>query len=103
MLPKKALIIFISSLEGDWSIPKAIEDLVSRGFNVIVLSPSPVDIEYSFQKTDKHHDLAKRILSLERKNFLSRLRHTGARVVDWNPTIPLGASLKEVEKFQARR
>jgi uncharacterized protein (DUF58 family) len=103
MLPKKALIIFISSLEGDWTIPKTIEDLVSRGFNVIVLSPSPVDIEYSLQIADVNSSLAHKILSFERKNFLSQIRNTGARVVDWNPTLPLAVSLKEVEKYQIRR
>ena len=103
MLPKKALIIFISSLEDDWTIPKTIEDLVSRGFNVIVLSPSPVDIEYSLQTADISSTIAHKILSLERKNFLSQIRNTGARVVDWNPTLPLAVSLKEVEKYQIRR
>lgn len=103
MLPKKAVIIFISSLEGDWSIPKAIEDLTARGFNIIILSPSPVDIEYSLHTVDANYDLAHRILTFERKNFISQIRNTGARVVDWNPTLPLVASLKEVEKYQVRR
>jgi uncharacterized protein (DUF58 family) len=103
MLPKKALIIFISSLENDWTIPKTIEDLVSRGFNVIVLSPSPIDIEYSFQLDDINNTLAHKILTFERRNFLTQIRKTGARVVDWNPTLPLAVSLKEVEKYQIRR
>jgi len=103
MLPKKALIIFVSSLEDDWSVPRAMEDLVARGFNVIVLSPSPVDIEYSLQKVDADYNLAYKILAFERKNFLLNLRNTGARVVDWNPTLPLAVSLREVEKYQIRR
>jgi uncharacterized protein (DUF58 family) len=103
MLPKKSLIIFISSLEEDPSIPYCIENLVSHRFNVIVLSPSPVELEYSFKQSNPEYDIAKRILSLERKNFLSKLRNSGARVIDWNPTIPLAASLKEVEKYQTRR
>lgn len=103
MLPKKALIVFVSSLEGDWSVPRAMEDLVARGFNVIVLSPSPIDIEYSLQKVDIDYNLAYKILTFERKNFLLNLRNTGARVVDWNPTLPLAVSLREVEKYQIRR
>ena len=103
MLPKKALILFISSLEGDGSIPVAIEDLITRGFNIIILSPSPIDIEYSLQTVDANYDLAHRILAFERSNFLSQLRNTGARVIDWNPTLPLAVSLKEVERYQARR
>ena len=103
MLPKKSLIIFISSLEDDPTIPETIEQLLARSFNVIIISPSPIDIEYSLQSSDPGYDLAYKILSLERKNFLSQLRNTGAQVVDWNPTLPLAVSLKEVERYQIRR
>jgi len=102
LLPKKSLILFISSLENDWSIPKAIEQLVAYNFNVIVLSPSPVDIEYSLQTVDANTGLAYRLLSFERKNFLTQLRGMGVRVVDWNPTLPLTVALKEVGKSQTR-
>jgi len=103
MLPKKALIIFISSLENDWSIPKGVEQLIAYDFNVIILSPSPVDIEYSLQTVDLNNDLAHRVLSFERKNFITQLRSTGVRVVDWNPTLPLTVALKEVGRYQTRR
>jgi uncharacterized protein (DUF58 family) len=103
MLPKKSLIVLISSLEDDPSIPEAIKQLLARSFQVIVVSPSPIDIEYSLQPNDPHYDLAHKILSFERKNFLSQLRNSGARVVDWNPTLPLAVSLKEVERYQIRR
>lgn len=102
MLPKKSLIILISSLEQDPTIPKAVETLIARNFDVIILSPSPVDIEYSLNPESPYYQVAGRILSFERNVFLSKLRNTGARVVDWNPTIPLAASLKEVERYQAR-
>ena len=95
MLPKK-------SLERDQTIPKAAETLVARNFNVIILSPSPVEIEFSLNPENPYYQVAGRILSFERNVFLSKLRNTGARVVDWNPNIPLAASLKEVERFQIR-
>ena len=103
MLPKKSLIILISSLEGDWSIPGAVERLLALGFNIMVLSPSPADIEYSLCKADVNSKLAYRILSLDRKNSITKLQNKGARVVDWNPTMPLAISLKEVERYQIRR
>jgi len=103
MLPKKALVIFISSLEQDNTIPKGVERLIAHGYNLIILSPSPIDIEYNLHSLDADYDLAHKILSLERKNFLSQLRNKGARVVDWNPSMPLMISLKEVEKYQIRR
>lgn len=103
MLPKGSLIIFISSMDDDPSIPTAIERLVARNYKVIAVSPSSIDLEYSLVKTDKNYDLAHRILSFKRRNFLAILRDRGARVVDWNPTLPLVTSLKEVERYQIRR
>lgn len=103
MLPKKSLIVLISSLDDDPSIPEAIQQLVAQKFNVIIISPSPIDIEYSLQSHDTYYELAHKILSFERKNVLSILRNNGARVVDWNPTLPLAVSLKEVERYQLRR
>ena len=103
LLPKKALIIFISSLENDLTIPEGIEQLIGLGHNIIILSPSPVDIEYSLQKVDTNHDLAHKLLSFKRKNIITQLRNTGARVVEWDPAQPLAVSLKEVEKCQIRR
>ncbi len=103
MLPKKALIVLISSLDDDPTIPISIQQLVAQKFNVIVLSPSPIDIEFSLQPHDLSYELAHKILSFERKNVLALLRNKGARVVDWNPTLPLAVSLKEVERYQIRR
>ena len=102
MLPKQSFIILISSLEQDLTIPGAVETLIARNFSVIILSPSPVDIEYSLNPENPYCQVAGRILSFERNVYLSKIRNTGARVVDWNPTIPLAASLKEVERYQAR-
>jgi len=102
MLPKQSLIFLISSLEQDLTIPKAVETLIARNFNVIILSPSPVDIEYSLNSESLYYQVSGRILSFERNVFLSKIRNTGARVVDWNPSIPLAASLKEVERYQSR-
>jgi len=103
LLPKKSLIIFISSLESDWSILKGLEQLIAYNHNVIIVSPSPIDIEYSLQKNDENNKLAYRILNFERNNYINQIRNLGVRVVNWNPTLPLTVSLKEVEKYQKRR
>jgi uncharacterized protein (DUF58 family) len=103
MLPKKSLIIFVSSLDDDYSIPSALERLVAMNYDVIVISPSPINIEYSLSSKDINHKLANRILLFSRNNFIMRLRNIGARVIDWDPDIPLAASLKEVERYQIRR
>ena len=103
LIPRKGLIILLSSLEDDESIPRAIENIRARGYNLIVISPSPYDIEYSLGSYDTYSNLAYNILSLRRKNLITRIRKTGAIVVDWNPSIPLSLTLKEVEQYQIRR
>ncbi|MBN1280223.1 MAG: DUF58 domain-containing protein [Candidatus Thermoplasmatota archaeon] len=103
MIPNKSLVIFISSLEDDPSIASAIETLQAHNASVLVISPSPVDIEYLLQGTDPDYDLAYRILSLQRQTTLSQVRKTGARIVDWNPAEPLALALKEVQQYRIRR
>ena len=103
LLPKGSLVFYISSLENDYTISTGIENLIARNFNLIILSPSPIDIEYSLQKPDEYQDLAHKLLKFERTNLINQLRNSGARVIDWNPSIPLVASLKEVERYQVRR
>jgi len=103
MLPKKSLIILISSLEKDLTIPETVQHLIALRYNVLIVSPSPIDIEYTMFPSDKLYKIAYKILSLERKNFIVKLRNNGARVIDWNPTLPLTLAIKEVEKYQTRR
>jgi len=103
MLPKKSSVIYISSLEQDSTISKGVERLIAHGYNILILSPSPIDIEYNLHSIDTDYKIAHKILSLERKNYISQLRNRGAKVVDWNPSMPLVVSLKEVEKYQIQR
>jgi len=103
MLPKKSMIIFISSLEDDHSIPEGMEQLTALGHNIIVISTSSIDIEYSILTENYESELAHRLLSFERKNTITQLRNTGAKVVEWNPEKPLSISLEEVGKYQTRR
>lgn len=103
MIPKKSLVFFISSLQNDETITKGIERLIRMGFNTLVLSPSSVDIEIFSQETDEIDNIAYKVLSFERKNNLSKLRNTGAIVIDWNPSLPLVAQLEEVGQYQLQR
>lgn len=102
MIPQKSLVILISSLQNDSTISEALIKLIARKFRVYVISPSSLDIEYSLQTYDPIFELAYKILKFERKNYLSRLRNTGAVIVDWNPSLPLSLSLKEVEQYRIR-
>jgi uncharacterized protein (DUF58 family) len=103
IFPQKSLIVLISSLEQDPSIPQAVENLIARKFNVIVISPSPIAVEFMLGPQDIYYQVAGRVLSFERNNFLGKIRNAGARVVDWDPALPLAASLNEVERYPSRR
>jgi len=103
MLPKKSMIFFISSLDDDSSIPKGVQQLIAFGYNLVILSPSSIDIETTFQIEDKNSNLAQRILTFQRKNFLTQLRNTGAKVIEWDPETPLAASLEGVARYQIKR
>jgi len=103
LLPKKSLIILISSLEEDASIVTAVESLQAQGFSVLIISPSPLDIEYAPNQGDPAYELARKLLSVQRNTILSQLRMTGSHVVNWNPSVPLSFALKEVRQSQIRR
>jgi len=103
MIPKKSLIFFISSLQNDQTISEGLEKLNRLGFNTIVLSPSSIDIEKFNQELDQIDDISYKILGFERRNNISRLRNSGAIVIDWNPKIPLVSQLEEVAQYQLTR
>jgi uncharacterized protein (DUF58 family) len=102
MIPRRSLVILISSLQNDQTITEAITQLLARKFKIYVISPSPLDIEYSLHSYDPYFEVAYKTLKFERKNNLSRLRNKGAIVVDWNPSLPLSLSLKEVEQYRIK-
>ncbi len=103
LLPKKSLVILISSLENDPSLLKGIETLIARNHHIIILSPSPIHIQHSLITSDISSEIALKILCFERKIYLSRFRNLGVRVVDWDPLVPLAVSLKEVERYRIKR
>jgi uncharacterized protein (DUF58 family) len=103
MLPAKSLIILISSLEDDPLVPNAAEELIAQGHHVMVISPSPIHIEYMLSEKETSTKLAFQMLQMDRSNMIQNLRQRGAQVVDWNPQEPLSIALKEVERYQVRR
>jgi len=102
MIPKKSLLILLSSVEDDPLLANAVEHLIARKYRVLIVSPSPVALATS-QATQASQHVAKQLLTLERQNHVMRLRQRGAHVVDWNPLQPLAIAMKEVELFQRRR
>jgi uncharacterized protein (DUF58 family) len=102
MIPKKSLLILLSSLEDDPLLASTMQHLIARKHHVLVLSPSTVAMGVMGRES-RSQQLAQQILAFERMNHITRLRHHGAHVIDWNPREPLAVALKEVELFQRRR
>jgi len=99
--PLESQIIVITALT-DREIVRTIADLCSRGYDVVVISPSPLKAEAGVVADSMEKRLALRVLGLERTNLISELRRY-ARIVDWDPDEPLAKALKGVERSMPRR
>lgn len=99
--PLESQIIVISALT-DREIVTTIGDLCARGYDVVVISPSPVKLESIMVKDSPGKTMASRILTLERDNLISELGQY-ARIVDWNPEDPLANALRGVDISRSRR
>ena len=99
--PLESQIIVISALT-DKDIVTTIGDLCARGYDVVVISPSPVKLESQMVEESPGRELAARMLSFERDNLISELGRY-ARIVDWNTDDPLAKALKGVDISRNRR
>jgi len=88
VLPPQALIIGLSPLL-DPRFMKALGDLVARGFDVLLLSISPIEVTRAALALSPVDKLACRLWALEREAELSDLRRRGLRVLEWRPDQPL--------------
>ena len=99
--PRDAQIIIISPLL-DATALDVIADMRGHGFDVLVVSPNPVEVERAMFPRDPYADLAYRVLRIERESMIQNLRQF-ADVVDWNPSEPLAVALKGVKPYPRRR
>ena len=96
--PERSMIIFISPLISE-KISETIVDICMKEYNVMVISPNPIDIEKKI--IDDHNVLAEKLSSIEREVILEKLWKYSI-VVDWNPNEPLEAGLNEVIRYWKR-
>ena len=92
ILPPQALIVAISPLL-DPRFEKALIDLAARGFDLVVLSPSPIPLVRRTMRPSARIELACRLWALERRARADALHRRGITVVDWDPDGPLEAAL----------
>jgi len=96
--PRDALVVLISPLTDRMAL-EAVMNLVAMGYDVAVVSPSPLEIERRFLGRTTSEALAYRILAMERQNLIMQLRRV-AQVVDWDPSTPLALSLRRMRAWQ---
>jgi uncharacterized protein (DUF58 family) len=99
--PPDAQVIIVSPLLDARALD-VIADLRGHGFDVLVVSPNPVEVERAMFARDAYADLAYRVLRMEREATIQALRQY-ADVVDWNPSEPLAVALKGVKPYPRRR
>jgi hypothetical protein len=68
----------------------------------MVVSPSPIKLQWEYCEKDIYHKLARKLLETERIQLLSQLQEY-AIVIDWDVSKPLGQPLSEVRLFRPRR
>ena len=86
-----AQIIIISPFLDD-SVAKGVRILKRSGFNVIVVSPSPISIESQLVQGGREVALASKILELERDAFMRKMAEN-AEIYNWDVNRPLKSVL----------
>jgi len=97
--PNRSMMIFISPLIQP-KITETIIDICMKKFDVMVISPDPIEIEKSVG--DGYDESAEKLLRMERENIIDTLWPYSI-VVDWDPNEPLEASLEEVIRYWKRK
>jgi uncharacterized protein (DUF58 family) len=90
--PAKCQIVLISPLCQD--DPAVLSRLRSRGYEILVISPDPVDYEAAFIEPSLARDLAVRIAQAERVLWIQQLQRVGVQVVSWKVSVPLNAAIQ---------
>ena len=99
--PRNCQVIVVSPLV-DKKAAETVATLAAYGFDLLVVSPSPLEVERAMYKEDAFVDAAYRTLRLERDNHLAELRRF-APVVEWDGVTPLAAALQGVRPYPSRR
>jgi uncharacterized protein (DUF58 family) len=96
-LPTKALVLAITPLLDDRTAA-ALLDLRARGYDLIVVEVSPLELSAPGPKPSEQ--LAHRLWRLSREALRWRYEQVGVPVVTWHEGIPLAAPLEEVNAFR---
>ncbi|HEV8306106.1 MAG TPA: DUF58 domain-containing protein [Methylomirabilota bacterium] len=101
VLPPQALVIALSPLL-DPRFLDAVGDLAARGFDLVVLSVSPIDLTRAALAPTPLTDLTCRLWALERRAQLAELRRRGLVVLEWAPDAPVELALASLGGHRRR-
>ena len=101
VLPSQAVVIAITPLL-DRRFTVAALDLAARGFDLIVLVVSPVELTRRTLVPSPAIDLACRIWRLERRARLAELYRQAIPVLEWQPPEPLELALAGARRRRPR-
>ena len=102
VLPPHALVTAITPLL-DPRFTRTALDLAARGFDLVVVAVSPVDVTRTALPASALNDLACRLWTLDRRAQLDEFRRHGIPVLEWYPSSePLEAALAGFHRRRAR-
>lgn len=94
MFPPESQIVLVSSLVNDDL--NVLIQLRGRGYQVMVISPDPVEFEHKLLKPSSQVELAARMIRIERDLLIRRLERAGIQVIEWDVSIPLDQAIGPV-------
>ncbi len=101
VLPPQAVVIAITPLL-DPRFTRATLDLAARGFDLVVLVVSPVEVTRRALAPSPTIDLACRLWTLDRRARLAELHRQGVAVLEWSPPEPLELALAGARRPRPR-
>lgn len=91
MFPPESQIVLVSPLIQDDM--EVLVRLRARGYQVLVVTPDPVQFEKNLLPDAEEVETAARIVRMERELFIRRLQRAGVHVAAWNVSIPFEQAL----------
>jgi uncharacterized protein (DUF58 family) len=101
-LPRQALVIAVSPLI-DERFTRTVVDLAGRGYDVVLLAVSAVELTRRVLPDTAVRDVACALWKLELAERVQQLRHQGITVVEWQPEQPLDTALAALAQRAALR
>jgi uncharacterized protein (DUF58 family) len=92
LFPPESQIILVSPLSDDDLQP--LVQLRAQGYQVLVVSPDPVQFELLYLQKTRNVELASRVVQLERRLLLQKIQRAGIQVLDWDVRVPFDQVVK---------